>query len=533
MPTIRFATIAFASILLGSATTQLTADQYTIPARHNVVRTDTPPIIDGIVDGDEWGSDVDCSPSTPESKCNTADGWVNLRADTADAHNLRFRMLWDDDNLYILGRSDYHPNDFADGFVPAFETSDVRFAPDNPDWNGTGYAGTFAFDPNTDGERTWTPNEPVLASEVDGYQISWDIHEGFAARGPTADAPDQSLRDPLNSDGQSINDYFGGMRLEAHVNSPFGNQGEWELDSTGPNGNYRDDAFPGLTFAQYAYNEDDSDTEEIEQPGAVWEWAIPWQIFNATDPNRLVTEEEAAARPENVVDTRETIVIPDPEAPGLLLQIENPDFDQLVPNVGQVPGIERFIGDAGDPDLRFSDPDSDAFLDNGLYAPDGPDAGDVWAFEAGVFTNDFMNSLPSWSEPLGGDPARGGSFSLWGAAGHGQITFLASGETGFEPGTEITCVVPFGVLGGDLDRSNDVGFADFLVLSANFGQEDVGYEGGDIDCDGFVGFADFLVLSSNFGRTVEAAASVPEPHSHWMVLTAFAAGLYSLRRKRS
>ena len=65
-------------------------------------------------------------------------------------------------------------------------------------------------------------------------------------------------------------------------------------------------------------------------------------------------------------------------------------------------------------------------------------------------------------------------------------------------------------LPGDLNGNGDVAFADFLILSANFGLEGLGYHEGNIDLAGSVEFADFLVLSANFGNTVEAAA-VPEP----------------------
>ena len=42
-------------------------------------------------------------------------------------------------------------------------------------------------------------------------------------------------------------------------------------------------------------------------------------------------------------------------------------------------------------------------------------------------------------------------------------------------------------------------FADFLVLSANFGVDDVSSEQGDANGDGEVNFADFLLLSEAFG----------------------------------
>ena len=83
---------------------------------------------------------------------------------------------------------------------------------------------------------------------------------------------------------------------------------------------------------------------------------------------------------------------------------------------------------------------------------------------------------------------------------------------------------------GDLDGSGDVAFADFLVLSANFGQSVADHTGGDINCDGDVAFADFLVLSDNFGQTVGAAASVPEPTG--FTLLAFAGLLLSCKRRQ-
>jgi len=53
---------------------------------------------------------------------------------------------------------------------------------------------------------------------------------------------------------------------------------------------------------------------------------------------------------------------------------------------------------------------------------------------------------------------------------------------------------------GDANLDGEVGFADFLILSSNFGRQvDVAFTDGDFDEDGEVGFADFLLLSSNFG----------------------------------
>ena len=54
---------------------------------------------------------------------------------------------------------------------------------------------------------------------------------------------------------------------------------------------------------------------------------------------------------------------------------------------------------------------------------------------------------------------------------------------------------------GDADSDGKVAFADFLILSQNFGAVDATYAMGDFDGSKVVDFADFLMLSANFGRT--------------------------------
>ena len=52
---------------------------------------------------------------------------------------------------------------------------------------------------------------------------------------------------------------------------------------------------------------------------------------------------------------------------------------------------------------------------------------------------------------------------------------------------------------GDANGDTTVDFADFLILSANYGRdEDVAFADGDFNSDGVVNFADFLILSQNF-----------------------------------
>ena len=75
-------------------------------------------------------------------------------------------------------------------------------------------------------------------------------------------------------------------------------------------------------------------------------------------------------------------------------------------------------------------------------------------------------------------------------------------------------------LPGDLDGNGNVAFADFLVLSGNFGKELPAYTDGNIDLMGPIDFSDFLTLSGNFGKTSEAASlsSVPEPNGGFLAI---------------
>ena len=61
---------------------------------------------------------------------------------------------------------------------------------------------------------------------------------------------------------------------------------------------------------------------------------------------------------------------------------------------------------------------------------------------------------------------------------------------------------------GDIDRDGAVDFADFTILAANFGNENMTHGDGDLDGDGHVTFTDFLILSRTFGRAT--IASMPE-----------------------
>ena len=131
----------------------------------------------------------------------------------------------------------------------------------------------------------------------------------------------------------------------------------------------------------------------------------------------------------------------------------------------------------------------------------------------------FIDEVAVWDEALSDE-------SIADLAGGTAVMDISSGT-----GTGTGCA-PLNDLGGDFDGNGSVEFADFLVLSSNFGTAVSNYEDGDIDCNGNVEFADFLVLSSNFGNTLNGqAASVPEPSA--IALTIPALLMLMARKRRS
>ncbi len=65
--------------------------------------------------------------------------------------------------------------------------------------------------------------------------------------------------------------------------------------------------------------------------GGVWELAIAWTEFDATNPNKLVTQAEFdAAGPEIIIDENEFIMVPDPDFPDEMIEIENPNFGEEI-----------------------------------------------------------------------------------------------------------------------------------------------------------------------------------------------------------
>lgn len=117
----------------------------------------------------------------------------------------------------------------------------------------------------------------------------------------------------------------------------------------------------------------------------------------------------------------------------------------------------------------------------------------------------------------------------WGIDSNGRLRGGGTGEIIFGGLVEVAPACNAETQ-GDVDENGTVEFADFLILSANFGNAVETHEQGDIDCNGSVEFADFLILSANFGNSI-AASAVPEP-SGLAILGVGLSILGSIRRRR-
>lgn len=83
----------------------------------------------------------------------------------------------------------------------------------------------------------------------------------------------------------------------------------------------------------------------------------------------------------------------------------------------------------------------------------------------------------------------------------GQIEVLASSnQIELSPNTNIIRFGNISPPSADINGDNQVNFADFLILSHNFGRVSVQHSDGDVNSDAVVDFTDFLILSQQFNR---------------------------------
>lgn len=161
--------------------------------------TSNPPTIDGIVSAGEWDDAV-----------GPIGGWRILRIDTGppDAHNNRFRMMWDETNLYIVSESDY------DGW-----TDNAR-----DQFRGAANSLNMYFDPNLDNEPPMGDplNGPFLMP--DGYQIAVNQYLGSYSCTACSTETNNNPFNALNY-GELGSDFS--TFAEAHIDGLFGNNSGW------------------------------------------------------------------------------------------------------------------------------------------------------------------------------------------------------------------------------------------------------------------------------------------------------------------
>ncbi len=145
----------------------------------------------------------------------------------ADTDNNRFQMMWDNTNLYILFQSDYDL-----GFLsPLAGNPNISFSEENIN---------FYFDPNLD-------DEPNLNASPDGYQLAFNQYQGTTIS--------------TDVDRQGV-----GFFTEAHLNTPFGDQGNW---------NDGGNAVEGPALGPIVVGQTNNNS------GALAEVVIPWVAFDA------------------------------------------------------------------------------------------------------------------------------------------------------------------------------------------------------------------------------------------------------------
>ncbi len=186
------------------------------------------PVIDGIIDPGEW------------NLAHTGGGaWHVLRqpVTATDSENTRFKVMWDQTNVYFLVQSDKASWNAAKGnttpFVPGTQSQEM-------DWNADSL--NFYLDPNTDGEDNFRPD-----NQVDGYQIAWNQFEG-----------DGSFLDNGAGGRVFVNT---GLFLENHIDTPWGNNGKWQ----------------GLRRSSFVQKHDAT--------GGIVEFALAWADVDAPSTN--------------------------------------------------------------------------------------------------------------------------------------------------------------------------------------------------------------------------------------------------------
>lgn len=417
------------------------------PARgqfYVVNKTTNPPIVDGAIDAGEWDFADD----------DGGGEWSLLRtAQQQDPQNNRFRAMWDDDYLYVLIESNDRNHDAPNGRdgVPVTSMNTISFNTDN--FN-------FYIDPNTDKED---PNTP---GGEDGYQIAFNVLRGESAF----------------VGGQLINT---GLFLEAHTNTPFGNNGGWNFET----------------------GADDWDfVSTANASGQVVEVRFPWSTFGAPGIEDVDVSVHHPFAPQ--------------EGDRWTMDVSKIDGTGILPIWSWNPGQSFAPKPDGIWVFAIPDPPNDP------CDFDGDSDCDVDDVNALTRVGDLRAGVTP------GAPKYDRKYDL-----DGDSTIDVDDLTRWlsEAATRNGYSEPF--LLGDSDLSGLVDFTDFVNLNNNWQQTQLGngsevaWQFGDFNGDDIVDFADFVAQNNNWQRRIAsggAVGAVPEPSG----LLACVIGLVCLALRR-
>lgn len=356
-------------------------------------------------------ADGTISPGEWDGSAGDAGDWRELREpfEDVDSDNNRFRILYDANNLYILHQSDYVGGPDGDMLLDDFGGNpDISFGEENLN---------LYIDPNRDGDLNTDSDGNPLApgadngSNTDGYQFAFNQYEGL------------SISTPADRQGT-------GFFTEAHVNSPFGDQANWNGGADAASG-------PGFQGGMIVA-QNNTNTPAAGEPSIITEIIIPFADLNA---------DELIPGPAPNADYNG-----DGEQDAADYTVWRDTLGDSVGTAGDgildgADGDDNGIVDQADYDLwveGFGRSTTALTVETGLNATDGgtrtgPEAGEMWGFNMSVITrdgDDGENFLPIWNH------RSGGSFAPW---PHGVLTFqgVPSGSGVPEPGSVLlllTCL---------------------------------------------------------------------------------------------
>jgi hypothetical protein len=310
----RIGAVALCTLVLGSG---LALGQV---RTFNVQWTNTAPTADGVLGAAEWAA---AGPAQAD--------WGDLRNPETDRDtaNNRVQMMWDSSGLYIL-----HQSNQTVWAPPAGEPNPIiSFSNDTLN---------LYLDPNADDEPNFNTNPETI---VDGYQIAWEQRQGTIIS--------------TNANRNGV-----GVFTEAHVDTEFGDQANWNRGGTQASGA----AMQDIVIAQ-----------SNGATGSLTEVFIPWSNFNAdvilppADYNRNTSTDTADyVLWRDTLDT--TVTNPGDGADGDLSGIVDPADYAL---------WRTAYGTAGEPGF------------SGLFHPFAPANNDTWFFQLGqIYNLDPDNLLP-------------------------------------------------------------------------------------------------------------------------------------------